>query len=251
MRKPLALWLIIALALSSITVVAGANGDEIEKSEVDLLIERVEAARMEVDRLEADVVHERVVPVMDLEEKFEGSFLFEKPHLLRMELKENIENGRERIYIVGEEIAWIVHPKRKQAEKAAVATDGLGAETRQEQNPFTYGLTHGIGELRKTFNMEIMGEDEIGDYKTTILELTPRPEVVEGEGRNYPKTVFWIDKETSLPVRVRQFKSRGQIIETYTLSELEVNPRVWIRLRNPFTYSPPRDFQVIDYGEDM
>ena len=251
MKKLLAAWLIAALAMLSFYPVAGANDDDAEKSDVDRLIERVEAARVEVNRLEANVVHERVVPVMDLEEKFTGSFLFEKPHLLRMELAEEIDNGRERRYIVGEEVAWIVHPKRKQAEKAPVTTEGLGAETRREQNPFTYGLTHGIGELRKTFNMEITGEDAVGVYETFVLELTPRPEVVEKEGRTYPKTVFWIDKDTSLPVRVRQFKSRGQIVETYTLSDLEINPRVWIRLSNPFTYRPPRDYQVIEYGEEM
>lgn len=251
MKKPLAAWLILALAMLSLSNVAAANNDDAEKSDVDRLIEQVEAGRLKVDRLEAKVVHERVVPVMDLEDKFSGSFLFEKPHLLRMELKEEVDDGRERIYIVGEETAWIVHPGRKQAEKAPVATEGLGAETRREQNPFTYGLTHGIGELRKTFNMEIIGEDAVGDYQAVILELTPRPDVVEKEGRSYPKTVFWIDKETSLPVRVRQFKSRGQIVETYTLSNLEINPRVWIRLRNPFTYNPPRDYQVIEYGDDM
>jgi outer membrane lipoprotein-sorting protein len=218
---------------------------------LDALLDRVEEARQKVKTLKADVTYQKRAELLDIDEEYSGSFIFEMPRLLRMDLKEKGEDGRERNYIVGDTYGWIVYPDRNMAERFALGNIQQAPVMEKAPNPFEYGLTHGIKELTKAFDMKITGEETVGKRPATLLELTPKASDDETARRPEEKIVFWIDIETSLPMRVSDYKSRGQIIETFTLSNVQINARVRPLLGgNPFEYSPPGDYEVIKYGQE-
>lgn len=218
---------------------------------LDALLARVEEARQKVKTLKADVAYQKKAELLDIDEEFSGSFIFEMPRLLRMDLKEKGEEGRERNYIVGGTYGWIVYPDRNMAERFALGNIQQAPVMEKAPNPFEYGLTHGIQELAKSFDMKIVGEETVHKRPATILELIPKPSEDESARRPEEKLLLWIDDETSLPIRVSNYTSRGHVIETYTLSNAQINARVRpLPGGNPFEYSPPGDYEVIKYGEE-
>ena len=219
--------------------------------DVDALLAAVEAVRKGIQTIRANVRYNRTVEVLEIDEAFAGSLHFKVPRFLRMELKE-VDGDKKRLYVIGKEYAWVYHPAKSLVERyymGEVETKGP-VQLKAARNPFEYGLAHGIPELKKTFTMRIAGAEKIGDRPTTILELCPKKELLaEGEDKGV-KLMFWIDDKSALPVRVREFKSRGQKVETYTLTNVEVNPlRLWPALVDPFSFKPPRDAVVETFGD--
>jgi outer membrane lipoprotein-sorting protein len=215
---------------------------------VNVLLDKVEEARQKVKTLKADVTFENKMEALEIEETWKGSFVFQAPRFVRMELKESVKGGKERYFIVGKDRAWMVHMDRKFVEiwhmNEAGKTDEM--TLKRAPNPFEYGLTVGMRELLKTFNMRIVGDETVDGQEATILELMPKPPAPgEPEQMGFKKIVFWINKKSSLPVRVQQYKSRGEVIETYTLANLDVNPAVNPKL---FEYEKPKNFEEHEYG---
>ncbi len=213
---------------------------------LDALLDKIEEARQKVKTIKASVTYQKKAEVLDVSEEFSGSFIFEMPRLLRMELKEKGEEGRELNYIFGTKFGYIVHPDKHIAEQYVVGDLNQTGPEKSAVNPFEYGLTHGIKELTKTFDMKIVGEETIDKEPATILELTPKQSEEETARRPEEKLVFWIDKKTSFPIRVSNLTSRGLKVETFTLTNVEINARVRPLLgADPFEYTPPADYEVI------
>ena len=221
-----------------------------DSAPLDALLDKIEEARQKVTTLKASVDYQKKAEVLDIEENFSGTFSFKMPRFVRMDLKEKGEEGRDRYYIIGEKYGWIAYPDKHMAERFAMGAIEQGQPMEKAPNPFEFGLTHGIKELKKAFDMRITGEETIDKRPATVIELTPKPTDDESARRPEEKLVFWIDKETSLPARVSDYKSRGQIVETFTLSNVQVNVGVRPLLGgDPFEYHPPGSYQVIAYGE--
>jgi len=222
-----------------------------KRDPVKALLDRVEAARKKVRTLTADVTFNRFARVLEINETFEGDLEFRAPRLLRMELAE--EDGRKkRLYVIGRKYAWIYYPHKKIAERYLLSRIEKGdrIEMQRAPNPFEYGLVRGLHTLRKAFDMRIAGTEKIDGRPATLIELTAKPRPPKPKKRR-AKLMFWIDDESGLPVRIREFKSRGQYVETYTLTDVRVNPtRILPRFSDPFEFDPPRGTHVVPYGKD-
>ncbi|HRU06448.1 MAG TPA: hypothetical protein P5137_11825, partial [Candidatus Brocadiia bacterium] len=55
------------------------------------------------------------------------------------------------------------------------------------------------------------------------------------------KIIFWVDNELLIPIQIEQTKSDGEIIDTYTLDEIKLNPWWWT---SPFQ-PPPSSVNII------
>ena len=216
-----------------------------EKLTVDNVLDRMEAARKTLKTFRAKVVKLRKVEVMDLTEKFEGKMLFKMPRLLRLELKQVRDKKnksdetplKEIVYVVGKVRGWIYWPLKKQAQCAKLREMG---DKSKSANPLEYGLAKDMHGLRKAYNVKLLPAAKIGKEETVVLELTP----LSGNTLDVGKMIFWVDRKTWIPVRIKMYKSNDEIVETYTFSERALNERI---SDDRFEFEPPDDVDVMDH----
>jgi len=226
------------VALSAAVALAAETAPPLP-APIQEVLDRVAEARQKVERLAADVTQLRVVEALDIKEELRGTMKFQMPRLLRLELKSE-EKEQERVYIIGRRYAWIYRPRQKQAERFTLAD--VRAKAEEPENPFEYGLAVDLGLLRQRYEFRAKPDGRIGERTCAVLELVPRE--AEQKAAPYAKLEFWIDRELWLPIRVVQHKSDGEIVETFTLSNIVLNPK-WSG--DLFEFSPPRDVDVIEH----
>jgi len=213
--------------------------------ELDAILQNVEEARKKVQRLAADIVQDRKVEALEITEKFTGAMKFEMPRLLRLELVNAQDKNDKRVYVVGRKYAYIYRPKAKRVERFLLAN--INRKGEKSDNPFEYGLAVDIRELRAKYTFHQEKDAKIGDRNAAVLVLTPRKEIPAAT--NYAKLELWIDKALWLPCRIVQHKSDGEIIETFTLSNIRINPK-WggiIFKEKPFEFKRPRGVDLIPH----
>jgi len=201
---------------------------------VEQLLDHMESARKKLKTFRAEVLKERQVGVLDLTETFKGNIQFKMPRLLRLQLRDQ-ESGKEIIYIVGPEYGWVVRPDRNQAERAKLRDLD---ERRESANPLEYGLARDIHSLREAYDLKVRPVEKVQGRDAVPLVLEPKGGTDYATGR----LIFWIDPETWLPVRVREYKSNDEIIETHTFSHVQVNVPIPDEV---FRFTPPRDMDVV------
>ena len=218
-----------------------------EKLTVDIVLDRMEAARKKLKTFRATLTKLTTVAVIDLTEKSEGTMHFKMPRLFRMALKDVPDKKakkpkkepRQIIYIVGKVYGWIYRPKcgdkPGQAERARLRRM---TDSSKSANPLEYGLAKDMHELRKAYRMKLLPEAKIGKADTVPLELTP----IKARKLDVGKMIFWIDKKGWMPAQIRLYKSNNETIETYTFLKMEVNVKISDKL---FEFEPPDDVEVM------
>ena len=211
--------------------------------ELGVILQNVEEARKEVQRLAADIVQDREVEALEITEKFTGAMKFEMPRLLRLELVNAQDTNDRRVYIVGRRYAYIYRPKEKRVERFLLAN--IDRKGEKSDNPFEYGLAVDIRELRAKYAFHQEKDAKIGDRNAAVLILTPRK--TAAAATDYARLELWIDRALWLPCRIVQHKSDGEVVETFTLSNVRINPK-WggiIFKEKPFEFKPPRGVDLI------
>jgi outer membrane lipoprotein-sorting protein len=217
------------------TVPEGFQREKAETPEtVDALLDRMESARKKLKTLRADVIMTRNVELLDLKETFHGTLYFKMPRLVRLQLR-NRETNEETISIAGKTYGWIYRVHRQQAERGKLAD--LDAKSRPV-NPFEYGLARDIHTVREGYNLKLHPPEKIADRQVVRLELAPKGGTDYAAG----KLILWIDCRAFLPVQVREFKSNGEIVETHTFRQMEVNVPI---SDDRFEFEPPEGVDVI------
>lgn len=201
---------------------------------VDGLLDRMESVRKSIRTFQADAEKIRTVELLDENERSVGRIQFKAPRLLRLDLT-NVANDQESIIIVGPEFGWIYRPYKKQAERGRLAEGTTEAE---KGNPLQYGLAKDMHGLREGYELSLLPEEEVGGRRAVPLQLMPEGGTTYTRGR----IIFWIDLESWLPVKIREYKSNDEIVETYTFSNIELNKRI---SDSTFEFKPPRDVDVI------
>jgi len=209
--------------------------------DLERLLEKVEAARRKLKRLSAHIEQVRHIEALDVDEKSTGTIKFAMPRLLRVELKHRT-TGRRKILVIGKKHGWLYQPELEQVQRFLLKKP---EESKTTPNPFEYGLASDVRDMRKTFDMRLLGEEKVNDRPAHKVELVPKKE--HQAECIYDRIIFWIDSRLNLPVKVRQYKSDGEIIETYTLSKIKRNP---LFIFSPFKFKPPRGVEVVDHAEE-
>ena len=209
--------------------------------ELDRLLERMNEARGGIRRVEAKAVRIRTTPLLsDREDRHEGTFRFEAPRLLHLELRGAMhhapEDQRTRRSIVTERYAYLWRVEENEAERVELpdAEDASVAGG----NPLEDGLAADMGNLKKDYFLTLLGQEAVEGRKTHLLRARPRPHLKDAR---FDELGFWVDDEHLFPIQFRQVQSRGEIADTYRLSNIRLNPR-W--RTNPFR-PPPASVNLI------
>ena len=210
------------------------------QQELNALLDRMEAARRKVKTLQAQVRQVKHIEALDADEKAAGTLKFRMPRLLRLELTRE-EGGRKRIFVVGEKYAWLYRPDFQQAERFPLKKLD---KSKKSANPFEFGLACDIREMKDLFDIRLLGREKVKGRPAHKVALIPNEK--HRDESPHSKIIIWVDDALALPMQVTQHKSDGEIIETFTLSEVKLNPRFW---RSPFKFKPPRGVDVFDHEE--
>ena len=207
---------------------------------VDQLLDNMEAVRKKIKTFKADVVKLRQATGLD-DSHFTGTIQFKSPRLLKLDLK-NTETGAETISYVGREFGWIYRPREKpvpQAERIRLADID---KDKKAGNPLEYGLARDMHGLRDGYALKLLPTEKVGDAATVPLEMTPEGGTTYTSGR----LIFWIDAKSWLPLQVREYKSKDEVVETHTFSRIALNDSI---RDSTFEFDPPKDVDVLIHDE--
>jgi len=204
---------------------------------VDQVLDNMEAVRKKIRTFKADVAKLRQATGLD-DSHFTGTIQFKSPRLLKLDLK-NIENGAETISYVGQKFGWVYRPREKQAERIRLADID---KNEKAGNPLEYGLARDMHGLREGYTLTLLPKERIGDAETIPLEMTPEGGTTYTNGR----LIFWIDTQSWLPVQVREYKSKDEVVETHTFTHIAVNDTI---RDSTFEFDPPKDVDVLIHDE--
>ena len=209
------------------------------------ILEQMENVRTKIKSLECGLTKRKQVPLFEIDDEFRGKLKFRTPRLLRMELKGPVpKKGKPKtaqqttITIVNEEYAYIWRYEEKEAERFKLPP--MKAKKFHERNPLEYGLAADIRNLQRDYFLNLRGEETIVGRRAHKIVAGPKPHL---KAPKYKRLYFWIDMKSWLPIRYRQVKSDGEVVETYTLTKIERNP-TWFS--NPFK-RPPRSVHIIEH----
>ena len=211
---------------------------------LERVLDEMEKRRETLKRIESKLTKTRlrpmITPVPDI---YAGRMMFETPRLLFMELKgplkQKPEDQRTTRTIVTKDFAYIWRVEDKEAERFKLPK--LDEKKVSERNPLEYGLAASIRNLKRDYFVTLLGEEEVDGRKTFKVRARPRPTLKDPP---YVKIVFWVGEGLWIPVRFQQVKSDGEIVDTYTLRDVEINP-VWI-FTAPFK-PPPSSVGLIQH----
>ena len=211
---------------------------------LERVLDEMEKRRKTLKRVESKLDKERLRPlVTNTPDTYKGRMMFETPRLLFMELKgplkQKPEDQRTTRTIVTKDFAYIWRVEDKEAERFKLPK--LDEKKVSERNPLEYGLAASIRNLKRDYFVTLLGEEEVDGRKTFKVRARPRPTLKDPP---YVKIVFWVGEGLWIPVRFRQVKSDGEIVDTYTLRDVEINP-IWV-FTAPFK-PPPSSVSLIQH----
>ena len=212
-------------------------------AELDAILTRMEAARAKIKSLESELFKRKQVPLFEIDDEFAGVLRFRMPRFLRMELRGPVPRDRRKkpeqrttITIVNRNYAYIWRKEEREAERFKLPA--LEEKKFSERNPLEYGLAADIRNLRRDYFLNLRGKETIRGRTTYRLVAGPRPSLKDPR---YKRLYFWVDEKTWLTVCFRHVQSDGEVIETYALGKIKLNPS-W--RDDPFD-PPPRSVHVI------
>ncbi len=248
MKKHKLLSLVCTLTLAVLLGGAGpALADEEAAPEQELppevrhVLSELDAANEELEALTARVRYERLIPLLDETQRSRGSLTFRKPHMLHLEL------GRPRNEEVWSDgrTWWLVSHNSRQVE-IYEATAEAGPETAF----LDFGYGRGSEALLEDYEVKLVSKEETqhnGEAATEYrLRFTARPPRRDEPPPRYATIEIELSSDRWLPHTLVLHESGGEILHTYRLSRIELNPELD---DDRFDYRSPRGYTVLRPGE--
>ncbi len=206
------------------------------------VLERVDETKEEFTAVRADVRYERRITLLDIRRQARGKLVFKTPDKIILTLG---EPRNEDVYCNGD-TWWVVDHDDKSVE-VYDSTRKTMANTEAAFLDFGYG--RGPKRLLQNYTIELadveQGKPEDDEGPETLYRVIFRPrEHLQIEHRYMAVEVLISDRHW-LP---RQFVLRergGEVVHTYALSNMELNPDVE---EEQFVFEPPRHYTVLRPG---
>lgn len=210
--------------------------------ELRRLLDELDAANAEVEALTARVQYERSIPLLEEKEKSRGRLVFRKPDLLHLELG---KPRHEEVWCDGE-TWWVVSHDDRQVE-VYPASEDAGPETAF----LDFGYGKGSEVLLEDYSVEIASrerkEQDGESYTEYRLRFTARPTREDESPPRYATIEVESSSRRWLPHTLVLHESGGEILHTYRLSRLKLNPDLD---EDRFEYEPPRGYTVLHPAEE-
>ncbi len=202
------------------------------ENKLDEILHNIEDASNQLKTLSADITYTRMISLLDSVETSTGKLKYKKPRKMKIDFSP----PRNEIDVFDGASMWIYHPEEKQVEKYEIDN---GVNTPQEIDLFELGYEYSTDKIKQKYEISII--DDLINLEGTIfhLELIPK-ETTESQ---YSRILLWIKETEWLPSQFQLFESDGEIVNTITLSNININSEI---SDNTFRLELPETVEIIE-----
>jgi outer membrane lipoprotein-sorting protein len=186
-------------ALTTFTLVVGALHASQNSAHwtIDSVLERMDKSAADFRSLTADIEQDKYTEVVKDTSVETGQIFVRRDQKMRIELT---KPDPKTILRTGDSL-FIYTPKIKRVEEY-----NLGKHRAILDQYMRLGFGTKSQDLRKSYDINLTGEEEIDHRKTLLLELTPKSEEVR---KQITKIQMWVDESSWLPIQQKFFEAGG------------------------------------------
>ncbi len=211
MRKALKTWMRVLLAVALAAALAPPLSARRGKHHADLTVTEVlfqmNEASKKLHTLSANLDYTKVTVLVD-DKSTESGQLFYR-HGKTPEIRIEMQKPESKIIIFKKNRGEIFLPKINQIQEY-----DLEQKSELLQQFFLLGFGTDTNELKKTYDVTYLREEDLADDTTALLDLTPRKGSVSAQ---ISKIQIWVSEESWLPTQQKFFEAGGDyLIATYS-----------------------------------
>jgi outer membrane lipoprotein-sorting protein len=203
--------ILAALVLSAVALTSGRAVAAPRKGkappELDEILSRMNDGAKRLRTVSADLEYTKVTVLVDDKSTETGRLFFHKSKNPRILI--DIKKPEPKTILFDKDKAEIFNPKINQIQEY-----DLQDRSGLVQQFLLLGFGTETGDLKKTYEVKLLGEQELDGDTTALLELTPRKESI---AEQLTKVELWISEESWLPVQQKFYQPGGDyFIARYT-----------------------------------
>ena len=164
---------------------------------VDSVLERVDKSAADFRSLTADIEQDKYTDVVKDTSVETGQIFVRRDQKMRIDLA---KPDPKTILRTGDSL-FIYTPKIKRVEEY-----NLGKHRDILDQYMRLGFGTKGQDLRKSYDINLTGEEEVDHRKTLLLELTPKSDEVR---KQITKIQMWVDESSWLPIQQKFFEAGG------------------------------------------
>jgi outer membrane lipoprotein-sorting protein len=165
----------------------------------------------------------------------EIEYIGKKPNMMRMEYILPAEMAGQVMVLDGKTL-WMYYPAENQV---------ITVEVPEIDQPFEADPIEFIEEVLNNSETSLLGSKIIAGRSTYVIEMIPKE---TGEHFLPGKTIFWIDKETWMPLKNEMYDNEGKLVNTMEYKNIEINTGV---PDSVFEFKIPEGAEVKTMEESM
>jgi outer membrane lipoprotein-sorting protein len=192
----------LGVTLAAVSLLAGTGaGPRKGKMPPDLteILSRMNDSAKNLKTISANLEYTKVTALVNDKSTESGRLFFRKSK--NPEILIDIQKPESKTILFKRNRAEIFLPKINQVQEY-----NLEGKSGLVEQFFLLGFGTEIGELRKTYDVKYLNEEELDGDTTAVLELTPRS---EGTKAQLLKVQLWVSEESWLPVQQKFFQPGG------------------------------------------
>lgn len=163
----------------------------------DSALERMDKSAADFRSLTADIEQDKYTEVVKDTSVETGQIFVRRDQKMRIELT---KPDPKTILRTGDSL-FIYTPKIKRVEEY-----NLGKHRSIIDQYMRLGFGTKSQDLRKSYDINLTGEEEVERHKTLLLELTPKSEEIR---KQITKIQMWVDEPSGLPIQQKFYESGG------------------------------------------
>ena len=198
--------LLAAAMMLALVIPAGARKGRHPTDLTEILSDMNEASKR-LKTVSANLEYTKVTVLVDDKSTESGQFFYRKGK--STEIRIDFEKPERKIVLLRKNKGEIFYPKINQIQE-------FNLEQRSDlvQQFLLVGFGTDSGELKKTYSVKYLKEEELQGDTTVLLELVPHKDSAAAQ---ITKIQIWVNEESWLPAQQKMFQPGGDyLIATYT-----------------------------------
>lgn len=208
---PLRLALLAVLPLAVPPLIVSA-------ADLDGVLEKMDQAADRFTGMEAKISRMKYMALLDSKDTESGTIYVRREDKGKVRMAIHFKEPSEYYLAINGDRAEIYRPRIATIEEYNIA---------KHRDAFQGGLLLGFGTsakyLRATYDLQILGEESVGDWKTVRMELVPKSADTR---KQLPKLEIWVSTETWQAVQQKLHQPGGEDYRVFTYSDIKLNPKL-------------------------
>jgi outer membrane lipoprotein-sorting protein len=178
---------------------------------LDNILSQMQMASRKVKTFKARLHQEKKLAQIGGREIYEGELYFKKGSGDKLRINYTKPSGQI-VSVIGDKITLF-----QPAINQAIITSRQSQASKNQEFGFLFTPYSSIPQLKSTYNIEYLREEDIGGTGSSVISMTPKAKSAAS------KITLWISHSSWLPIRYQVIQKNGDIA-TFTLSNMSVNP---------------------------